>query len=61
MWTQPSEKAFNTLNKKLVNAPIVTYPKFDCDASAFLVQTDASGISLDTVLEQDSHVIAYAS
>ena len=34
---------------------------FNSQASEFLLQTDASAVGLGAVLEQDGHVIAYAS
>ena len=35
--------------------------KFDGTAGEFILQTDASAVGLGAVLEQDGHVIAYAS
>ena len=42
-------------------APILAYPQFHQHASQFVLQTDASATGLGAVLEQDGHVIAYAS
>ena len=53
--------AFQTLKQNLVQAPVLTYPRFDQDAGAFVLQADASAVGLEAVLEQDGHVIAYAS
>ena len=44
-----------------MKAPILTYPCFSSNAAKFIVQTDASGVGLGAVLEQDEHVISYAS
>ena len=53
--------AFQELKAKLVTAPILAYLRFHQDASHFVLKTDASATSLGAVLEQDDHVIAYAS
>ena len=45
----------------MTEAPILAYPRFDHQASPFILQTDASAVGLGAVLEQDGHVIAYAS
>lgn len=44
-----------------MQAPILAFPNFSTVASRFIVYTDASSIAIGAVLEQDSHVIAYAS
>ena len=53
--------AFLELKSKLTTAPILAYHQFNQVASQFVLQTDASAIGLSAVLEQDGHVIAYAS
>lgn len=53
--------AFATLKQHLVRAPILAYPRFEPQASEFMLQTDASAVGLGAVLEQQGHVIAYAS
>ena len=60
-WTQDCEKAFHTLKEKLEQALVLTYPKFDSSAGTFILQTDASAVGLGAELEQDGHVVAYAS
>ena len=60
-WTQECNDAFLTLKKCLTNTPILAYPCFDHNANEFHLQTDASAVGLGAVLEQDGHVIAYAS
>ncbi len=45
----------------LVRAPVLAYPCFHRNASELVVQTDASAVGQGAVLEQDGHVIAYAS
>ena len=51
-WSSECDMAFQELKAKLVTAPILAYPRFHRDASA---------TGLGAVLEQDDHVIAYAS
>jgi hypothetical protein len=60
-WTPECTTAFNTLRTKLGEAPVLTYPRFSESAAPFTVFTDASDIGLGAILEQDGHVIAYAS
>ena len=60
-WTTECDEAFKTLKQNLVQAPVLAYPRFDQDAGVFVLQADASAAGLGAVLEQDGHVIAYAS
>ena len=60
-WSNECAHAFNELKSKLITAPILCYPQFHQNASQFVLQTDASAAGLGVVLEQDGHVIAYAS
>jgi len=60
-WSNECAHAFNELKSKLITAPILSYPQFHQNASQFVLQTDASAAGLGAVLEQDGHVIAYAS
>ena len=53
--------AFQALKAHLVQAPALAYPCFDSTAEEFALQTDASAVGLDVILEQNGHVIAYAS
>ncbi|GJT09238.1 putative reverse transcriptase domain-containing protein [Tanacetum coccineum] len=57
-WGEEQELAFQTLNDKLCNAPILALPDRPED---FVVYCDASGIGLGCVLMQRGKVIAYAS
>ena len=57
-WTGECQDAFNSLKRKLTQAPILAYHQ---SASPFVLQTDASAVGLGDVLEKDGHVIAYAS
>ena len=60
-WIDDCQQAFTTLKAKLVQPPVLKYPQFHSSASQFLVYTNASDFGLGAVLEQDNHVIAYAS
>ena len=61
VWSDDCDKAFSTLKKKLVQAPVLAYPQFDLTAPVFVLQTDASSVGVGAVLEQGGRVIAYAS
>ena len=62
-WTSECQDAFNSLKRKLTQAPILAYPSFHQSASPFVLQTDVrlSAVGLGAVLEQDGYVTAYAS
>ena len=49
------------MKQRLIQPPVLHYPQFHSAASQFVVYTDASEVGLGAVLEQDNHVIAYAS
>nr|GEU69461.1 putative reverse transcriptase domain-containing protein [Tanacetum cinerariifolium] len=57
-WGEEHELAFQTLNDKLCNAPVLALPKGPKD---FVVYRDASEIGLGCVSMQKGKVIAYAS
>ena len=61
MWSREHNESFKALKDKLVQAPVLMYPQFKQDAAPFILQTDASSVGLGAVLEQNGHVIAYAS
>ena len=60
-WSQECTTAFLELKKCLVQASTLAYPKLTPGASKFTVQTDASAYGLGAVLQQEGHIIAYAS
>ena len=60
-WSPDCNDAFNSLKQHLSNAPVLAYPSFSPTSSEFVLQTDASVIGLEAVLEQQGHPIAYAS
>ena len=60
-WTTDCADAFSQLKSKLVQAPVLAYPRFDPEAKMFVLQSDASATGIGAVLEQDGHVVAFAS
>ncbi|KRY44343.1 Retrovirus-related Pol polyprotein from transposon [Trichinella britovi] len=61
-WADECDKAFLHLKARLTKQPVLTHPDFKIP---FLVDTDASGDGLGTVLSQDiarkEHGVAYAT
>ena len=60
-WTEECNNAFQSIQKRLTEAPVLAFPRFDRQAGTMVLQTDASGVGLGAVLEQEGHVIGYAS
>ncbi|KAI3768984.1 hypothetical protein L6452_00080 [Arctium lappa] len=58
LWTDAQEQSFQTLKRKLCEAPILSLPDGSED---FVVYSDASKMGLGCVLMQRGKVIAYAS
>ena len=63
LWTEECELAFQELKRRLVTAPILSYPDF---SKEFVLDTDASNFALGAVLSQvqedgSEKVIAYGS
>ena len=50
-----------SLKEKLIQAPVLAYPKHGANASKFTLETDASAVGIGVVLEQDGHPVAYVS
>ncbi|RDY04208.1 Retrovirus-related Pol polyprotein from transposon 17.6, partial [Mucuna pruriens] len=57
-WEEEQERAFNSLEVKLINAPLLVFPNF---TKSFEIESDALGISIEVVLMQEGHTIAYFS
>ena len=61
-WDKEQQQAFETLRIKLIEAPILAYPRYD---TPFILQTDASDDCIGAVLSQvqdgAERVIAYGS
>ena len=60
-WSKECNESFQCLIRSLTEAPILALPHFDLHASPFILQTDASAGGLGAILQQDGHVIAYAT
>ena len=59
VWDAECQSAFDLLKTRLTQALVLRYP--DYSDSTFQLLTDASAVGLGVILEQDGHVIAYAS
>ena len=55
-WDVDTIAAFETLQSALTQAPVLAIPDF---SKAFVLETDASGIGIGTVLSQNNHPVAY--
>lgn len=61
LWTSECEQSFQFLKSALISPPILQYPDFS-DKNEFILQTDASNISVGAVLcNKDMRPVAYAS
>ncbi|GJY83879.1 retrotransposon-related protein [Tanacetum coccineum] len=57
-WSPQAELAFQALKKAMTQAPVLQLPNFNVP---FVVETDASGIGIGAVLQQNGHPVAYLS
>ena len=57
LWSSDCEQAFLTLKEKLIQAPVLAYPKLGANASTFTLETDASAVGTGAILEQDGHML----
>ena len=57
-WEENCQHSFQVLKDALTQAPVLGHP---CFKKGFPLQTDASAVGIGAVLEQEGHVIAYAS
>ena len=57
-WSHEAEIAFQNLKRALTEAPVLELPDF---TTSFVVETDASGSGMGTVLTQKGHPLAYYS
>ncbi|GJY42186.1 retrotransposon-related protein [Tanacetum coccineum] len=57
-WNNEAQISFEQLKQAMISAPVLSLPNFD---QPFIVETDASGVGLGAVLQQNGHPIAYLS
>jgi hypothetical protein len=57
-WTVATEQAFKQLKEALTTPPVLRLPDF---TQQFIVECDASGIVLGTILTQNNQPVAYFS
>lgn len=61
IWNSECQKSFENLKRQLISPTILQYPDFSKD-NTFVLQTDASGIAIGSVLcNKDMRPVAYAS
>jgi hypothetical protein len=58
VWSQDQEVAFAALKAALSSAPVLALPNF---ARPFIIETDASDVSVLVVLMQDGYPLAFLS
>ncbi|GJV06396.1 gypsy/ty3 retroelement polyprotein [Tanacetum coccineum] len=57
-WTDEAQNAFLLLKEEMIKASVLDFLDFN---KPFIVETDASGVGIGAVLQQDGHPIAYLS
>lgn len=57
-WSEESYAASKSLQQSLISAPVLCLPNF---SKTFVVEIDASGSGIGSVLMQDKHPITYIS
>ena len=57
-WTTQTDRAFQLLKQKMVQAPVLGVPNFEIP---FVLETDASAYGIGAVLMQANHPVAYLS
>jgi hypothetical protein len=58
IWTVEHQQAFEVLKMALTSAPVLALPNFQ---KSFVIETDASGVGIGTVLMQSGHPLAFLS
>ncbi|GAU45812.1 hypothetical protein TSUD_115000 [Trifolium subterraneum] len=57
-WNDTTQKAFEELQRAVTSAPVLALPNFQ---NTFILETDASGLGVGAVLQQNGHPIAFFS
>lgn len=60
-WDTTFQSAFEQFKVEFTKIPVLSFPDFSQAAATFHLQRDGSAIGIGAVLEQNGHVIAYAS
>lgn len=58
VWTAVHDEAFQALKHSLSTAPVLALPNFQ---KPFSIETDASGVGIGAVLQQEGHPLAFVS
>ncbi|GKE06788.1 transposon ty3-I gag-pol polyprotein, partial [Tanacetum coccineum] len=57
-WNLQTQTSFEKLKQAMINSPVLALPNF---GEEFVIETDASGVGIGVVLQQQGHPIAYLS
>ena len=57
-WTTAAQEAFVQLKRNLTTTPVLHLPNF---SQPFVVETDASNVSIGAILSQEGHPLAFFS
>jgi len=57
-WSEKDQTTFEQLKRKITEASVLVAPDF---FASFTIEIDASSRAIDTVLQHNSHLIAYYS
>ncbi|GJU83847.1 putative mitochondrial protein [Tanacetum coccineum] len=57
-WNNEAQQVFIFLKEAIIQAPVLALPNFN---NPFVVETNASGIGLGAILQQEGHPVAYMS